>query len=79
MVGVITAMVEKELGERNFCFDSLKSRLKRDMEEKGFVAECGLPEELLRHRRRSLHTTGRSEQWSVGEMTWTRNGLTAVY
>jgi hypothetical protein len=26
-------MVEKELGERNFGFDSLKSRLKRDIEE----------------------------------------------
>ena len=34
-----------------------------------------IPEELLRHRRRSLHTTGRSEQWSVGEMTWTRKQL----
>jgi hypothetical protein len=28
-------MVERELGERNFGFDSLKSRLKRDMEEYG--------------------------------------------
>ena len=27
LVGVISAMVEKELGEKNFSFDSLKSRL----------------------------------------------------
>ena len=37
-MGFISAMVEKELGERNFAFDSLKSRLNRDMEEKGIVA-----------------------------------------
>ena len=30
-------MVEKELGERNYCFDSLKS-MNPDMEEKGIVA-----------------------------------------
>ena len=41
-MGVISAMVEKELGERNFGFDSLKSRLNRDMEKKGIVAVCGL-------------------------------------
>ena len=34
-------MVEKELGERNFVFDSLKSRLNRYMEDKGIVAVCG--------------------------------------
>ena len=34
-------MVEKELEENNFCFDSLKSRLKRYMEEKEMVAVCG--------------------------------------
>ena len=39
------AMVEKELGERNFGFDSLKSRLNRDMEEKGIVARDVLPPE----------------------------------
>ena len=71
-------MLEKELGERNFGYDSLKSRLKRDMEEKGIVAVCGRPEELLRRCRRSLHTTERSEQWSVREITLTRE-LTAVY
>ena len=38
VAGVISAMVEKELWERNFGFDSLKSRLNRDMEEKGIVA-----------------------------------------
>ena len=31
-------MGEKELGERNFGFDSLKCKLKRDMEEKRIVA-----------------------------------------
>ena len=37
-------MVEKELGERNFGFDSLKSRLNRDMQEKGIVArDCLQP------------------------------------
>ena len=34
---LISAMVEKELGESNFGFDSLKSRLNHDMEEKGIV------------------------------------------
>jgi hypothetical protein len=40
VVGVISAMVEKELGERNFGFDSLKYP---DMEEKGIVASDCLP------------------------------------
>ena len=39
-------MVEKELGERNFGFDSLKSRLNHDMQEKGIlpgiVSDCSL-------------------------------------
>ena len=39
VVGVISAMVEKELGERNFGFDSLKY-MNRDMEEKGIVAHA---------------------------------------
>ena len=43
VVGVISAVVEKELGERNFGFDSLKSRLNRNMEEKGIVAWDCLP------------------------------------
>ncbi|CAL8378954.1 unnamed protein product [Boreogadus saida] len=43
-VGVISAMVEKELWERNFGFDSLKY-MNQDMEEKGIVArECLLLE-----------------------------------
>ncbi|CAL8266872.1 unnamed protein product [Boreogadus saida] len=37
VVGVISAMAQKELGERNFGFDSLKY-MNRDMEEKGIVA-----------------------------------------
>ena len=36
VVGVIAAKVEKELGERNFGFDSLKY-MNHDMEEKGIV------------------------------------------
>ena len=38
-------MIEKELGERNFGFDSLKSRLNCEMEEKGIVARDCLPPE----------------------------------
>ncbi|CAL8339393.1 unnamed protein product [Boreogadus saida] len=37
-------MAEKELGERNFCFDSLKY-MNCDMEEKGIVARDHLPPE----------------------------------
>ena len=36
-MGIISVMVAKELGERNFGFDSLKY-MNRDMEEKGIVA-----------------------------------------
>ena len=40
VVGVISAMVENELGERNFGFDNLKN-MNHDMEEKGLVGcEC---------------------------------------
>ena len=39
---VISAMVEKELGERNFGFDSLKY-MNHDMEEKEIVASDCLP------------------------------------
>ena len=41
-MGVISAMVEKELGERNFGFDSLKY-MNQDMEVKGIVASDCLP------------------------------------
>ena len=44
VVGVISALVEKELWERNFGFDSLKL-LNRDMEEKGIAARDRLPPE----------------------------------
>ena len=44
VVGVISAMVEKELGERNFGFDSQKY-MNRDMEEKGIAARDRLPPE----------------------------------
>ena len=43
-MGVISAMVEKELGEWNFGFDSMKY-MNCDMDEKGIVArDCPLPE-----------------------------------
>ena len=48
VVGVISAMVEKELGERNFGFKCLKSRFKRYMKEKGIVAVCGTAVSSLR-------------------------------
>ena len=41
-------MVEKELGQRNFGFDSLKSILKQDIEEKGIVVVCGTAVSSLR-------------------------------
>ena len=41
-MGVISAMVENELGERNFGFDSLKY-MNHDMEEKEIVARECLP------------------------------------
>ena len=44
VVGVISAMVEKELGERNFGFDSLKY-MNCDMEEKGIDDRACLPPE----------------------------------
>ena len=44
MVGIISAMVEKELGERNFGFGSL-NYMNHDMEEKGIVArDCLQPD-----------------------------------
>jgi hypothetical protein len=43
-MGFISAMVEKELGERNFGFDYLKY-MNRDMEEKGIVTRDCLPPE----------------------------------
>ena len=42
-VGVISPMVEEELGKRNFGFDFLKSRLNSDMEEKGIVTRDCFP------------------------------------
>ena len=61
VVGVISAMVEKELGERNFGFDSLKY-MNHDMEEKGIVARDCLPLEprfpLLRDHTSALPAAG---------------------
>ena len=42
VVGVISAMVENALGERNFGFDPLKY-MNHDMEEKGIVGRKCLP------------------------------------
>ena len=54
-------MKEKELGERNIGFDSLKSRLNRDMQEEGIIARDCLPT-ARRSLSRDLHresVTGR--------------------
>ena len=54
VVDVISAMVEKELGERNFGFDSLKC-MNRDMEEKGIVSPgAPLPAAEEPRRRQKL-------------------------
>ena len=45
VVGVISDMVEKEFGERNFGFESLKN-MNNDMEVKGIVGSKCLPLEL---------------------------------
>ncbi|CAL8286549.1 unnamed protein product [Boreogadus saida] len=47
------AMVKKELGERNFGFDSLKG-MNHDMEEKGIVAREGCCPRALRYRAPGL-------------------------
>ncbi|CAL8379158.1 unnamed protein product [Boreogadus saida] len=59
IVGVISAMVEKELGERNFSLDSLKSRLKRYMEEKGTVDVYGTAVSSLQ-----VHVITQTFHWS---------------
>ena len=46
VVGVISAMVEKELGERNFGFDSLK------------YMNCDTPQVAARHHRREAPPPG---------------------
>ena len=91
------AMVEKELGERNFGFDSLEVQIEAHHggESDITAGSCQFtwgpyhfsdaplfrPLRLLRRQSspRSPHTTERSEQWSVGEMIWTRSELSAVY
>jgi hypothetical protein len=53
-------MVEKALGERNFGFDSLKSRLNRKMEAKGIVElEAAPPPEESAYDRE----VGTIERW----------------
>ena len=68
VVGVISAMVEKELGERNFGFDSLKY-MNQDMEQKGIVARECLPLEprypLPRNHR--LGTARCRRRWCLNE------------
>ena len=65
-MGVISAIVEKEFGERNFGFDSLKSRLNSTMEEKGIVARDYLPPEP-RSRFPGILWAGKAEK---REVTW---------
>ena len=80
-------MVERKLGERNFGFDSLKSRVNRDMEEKGIVAVCGGAVSSLRGWVISptLHcydlsvVCGAARGVQPEEPHTTRSELTAVY
>ena len=59
-MGVISAMVEKELTERYFGFDSLK-HMKRDMEEKGIVVgDCLQPETIACNNPFLLHVAVQS-------------------
>ena len=55
--GVISAVVEKELGERNVGFDSLKSRLNRYMEEEGAKSTSTCVEVHMSFLRRSVVPT----------------------
>ena len=67
VVGVISAMFEKELGKRNFGFDSLKY-MNHNMEEKWIVASECLPLEprLPLPRDHRLGTAGCRRPWSLG-------------
>ena len=60
-------MVEKEFGERNFGFDSLKY-MNRDMEQKGIVARECHPRCLLsaaaRHHRPAAGSRQRAVQFT---------------
>ncbi|CAL8348973.1 unnamed protein product [Boreogadus saida] len=53
VVGVISAMVEKELGERNFGFDSLK------------YMNCDLPPVAARHHRPAAGSRQQAARGSV--------------
>ena len=63
-VGVISDMVEKELGERTFGFDSLKY-MNRDMENKGIVEE---PETSVKP----------TQLFEIHNIVWRRTRLLAV-
>ena len=70
IVGVISAMVEKELGGRNFGFDSLKY-MNRDKEEKGILSRDCLPPEprlpaATRHHRLEEHHRGTTAKLQTG-------------
>ncbi|CAL8360183.1 unnamed protein product [Boreogadus saida] len=54
VVGVICAMVEKELGERNFGFDSLK------------YMNCDMPPVAVRHHRPAAGSRQRAVQSTSG-------------
>ena len=78
VVGVISAMVEKELGKRKFGFESLKSRLKLDLEEKGLlpgIVSCRSPAARSpRHLPPAAVTRQRARQWQrviyIGSMLY---------
>ena len=53
MVGIISAMVEKELGERNFGFDSVK------------YMNCDMPPVAARHHRPAAGSRQQAARGSV--------------
>ena len=69
-------MVEKESGERNFGFDSLKY-MNCDMEEKGIVAPEGpAPRHCPLPRRWSLGS--RQQSFEIHNIVWRRTQHLAV-
>ena len=62
VVGVISALIEKELGERNFGFDSLKY-INRNMEDIGIVARDGLP--LNQEFGSKVHWLKQIKAWAI--------------
>ena len=83
--GSYLTLVEKELGEMNFGFYSLNSKLKRDIEEKAMFSVDSCQFTSLHMISPTLHCSnllvvrGLLRRQSVREMIWTRSELEAVY